>query len=267
MHVTTQPLRAVPDAPEHWRAEPGGQDEGLTVEQLAAQTGLTVRNIRAHQSRGLLPPPEVRGRVGYYGPEHVARLRLVREMQADGYNLNAIKKLLEGSQGDAEQLLGLRRLLTEPFESEQPEIVTAEELEERFGVASAKEIARAEKLGVLVPLGKQRWEAPSPSLLRAAEEVIRRGASLESVLSVTDSLKRHSEAVARRFVKLFLDDVWHPFDEAGQPEGRWPEIVESIERLRPLASEALLAVFKQAMTREVEEAFGKELERVARKAG
>ena len=28
---------------------------------------MTVRNIRAHQSRALLPPPQVRGRTGYYG--------------------------------------------------------------------------------------------------------------------------------------------------------------------------------------------------------
>ena len=53
----------------------------LTIEQLAAQTGMSVRNIRAHQARGLLAPPEVRMRVGYYGPEHVAQLRQIRELQ------------------------------------------------------------------------------------------------------------------------------------------------------------------------------------------
>ncbi len=55
-----------------------GVSADLTIEQLAAQTGMTVRNIRAHQARGLLDPPEVRLRVGYYGPEHVARIRLIR---------------------------------------------------------------------------------------------------------------------------------------------------------------------------------------------
>ncbi len=62
----------------------------LTVEQLAYETGMSVRNIRNHQSRGLLPPPEVRARIGYYGPEHVARLRLIQEMQAEGFKLSAI---------------------------------------------------------------------------------------------------------------------------------------------------------------------------------
>src|SRR5665809_133021 len=73
-----------------------GKDERLTIEQVAHETGMTVRNIRAHQSRGLLPPPEVRNSTGYYGADHVARLRLIQEMQADGYNLNAIKRRRRG---------------------------------------------------------------------------------------------------------------------------------------------------------------------------
>jgi DNA-binding transcriptional MerR regulator len=56
----------------------------MTIRQLAERTGMTVRNIRAHQTRGLLPPPVVRGRTGYYDEEHVARIELTRQMQADG---------------------------------------------------------------------------------------------------------------------------------------------------------------------------------------
>ena len=33
-------------------------DADLTIDQLAQRTGMTVRNLRAHQSRGLLLPPE-----------------------------------------------------------------------------------------------------------------------------------------------------------------------------------------------------------------
>ena len=57
-------------------------DNDLTIDELARQIGMTVRNVRAHQSRGLLPPPELRGRTGYYGPEHVARLKLIQELQS-----------------------------------------------------------------------------------------------------------------------------------------------------------------------------------------
>ncbi len=60
---------------------------------------MTVRNIRAHRARGLLPAPEVRERIGYYGPEHLARLRLIARMQADGFNLRAIERLLDAAHG------------------------------------------------------------------------------------------------------------------------------------------------------------------------
>src|SRR5579872_2100988 len=86
----------------------------LTVEQLAAEVGMSVRNIRNHHTRGLLPAPEVRARVGYYNAEHVARLRLILDLQADGFNLTAIERLLSGSDGLAERLLGLRRAVTTP---------------------------------------------------------------------------------------------------------------------------------------------------------
>src|SRR5437773_8692811 len=93
----------------------------LTIDELARRTGMTVRNIRAHQSRGLLPPPEIRGRTGYYGPGHAARLELIGEMQADGFNLQAIKRLLGTSDGAVEELLGFRRALMVPFQQEEPE--------------------------------------------------------------------------------------------------------------------------------------------------
>src|SRR4051794_1983831 len=77
----------------------GAADTGeahLTIEQLAAEVGMSVRNIRNHHTRGLLPPPEVRARVGFYSAEHVARLRLILDLQADGFNLTAIERLLSG---------------------------------------------------------------------------------------------------------------------------------------------------------------------------
>src|SRR5919201_4891350 len=91
----------------------------LTIDELARETGMTVRNIRSHATRGLLPPPEVRARTGYYGPEHVARLRLIQELQSNGYNLAAIKHLLSRTEAEsAEQVLGFARVLLEPFEDE-----------------------------------------------------------------------------------------------------------------------------------------------------
>src|SRR5256885_15495738 len=104
----------------------------LTIEQLAAEVGMSVRNIRSHQSRGLLPPPEVRARVGYYGPEHVARLNLILDLQADGFNLAAIERLVNAASGSAARPLDLRRALAAPFEAETPAGVTGADPPQRF---------------------------------------------------------------------------------------------------------------------------------------
>ena len=245
-------LRAVPD--------PGDGEQRLTVEQLAQATGMTVRNIRNHQSRGLLPPPEVVARTGFYGAHHVERLNLIREMQADGFNLNAIKRLL--SAGD-DQLLRFRRAVTAPFEVESPEILTEAELEERFGPLDQGTLAKAERLEILLPLGEGRYEVPSPTLLRAAVEAVERGIDMRAALGAVERVKSSMESASRTFVRLFLEELWKPVRSSPDVEQRWPEVAESIEKLRPVASEAVLALFKQALAAEIEGAFARELEKLS----
>lgn len=246
---------------------PGGAANGydLTIEQLAAEVGMSVRNIRNHHTRGLLPPPEVRARVGYYNAEHVARLRLILDLQADGFNLTAIERLLSGSDGLAERLLGLRRAVTTPFEAEAPEMITAAELLERFGEVDGKDIERVRRMKLLIPLGDDRFEVPSPALMQAAEEVMGLGISLHTALALVERVSRDCESISRAFTKLFLREIWDPFEQEGQPDERWDELIDAVNSLRPLASEALLALFKQRMTTQLEDAFGKVIEHQAKR--
>jgi DNA-binding transcriptional MerR regulator len=236
----------------------------LTIDELAQKTQMTVRNLRAHQSRGLLPPPEVRGRTGYYGPEHVARVELIRELQNEGFNLEAIRKLLEGAGGSSAEVLRFTRAVREPFEDEQPEIVTVEELAEQFGGGDPGLLEKAEKLGLLRPLGDGRYEQLSPRLATAGAELLTLGVSGEDALELVGHIRRHADSIAQRFARMFIEQVWKPFDEAGRPEERWPEVREAIERVRPLAADAVLSVFQLAMSDEAEKAFGREVERVAK---
>jgi DNA-binding transcriptional MerR regulator len=260
------PGRGVAPASARGADAPPAPPDALTIEQLAAEVGMSVRNIRNHQSRGLLSPPEVRARVGYYDANHVARLRLIVDLQADGFNLAAIERLMSASGGVAERLLGLRQAMTTSFETEAPEVVTGEELMARFGEVDLKTAERIRKLGLLVALGDDRFEIPSPALLRAAEEVTALGIPLPAALALVERLSRDCESIARAFVKLFMSELWSPFEQAGQPEERWDETIEAIHRLRAISSEALLAMFKQRMTSQVERAFGKVLEQQARRS-
>src|SRR4051795_10530267 len=241
--------------------------EKLTIDALARLTGMTVRNIRAHQSRGLLPPPDIEGRTGYYGPEHVARIELISEMQADGFNLAAIKRLLEDRPGSDTEMLGFKRALMAPWEDEEHEFITAEDLFKRLELDIAnpdpKRLERAVEMGFLVDLGEGRFEIPSPTLFRAAEELRALGIDADTALDVLEEIERGSRSIARAFVGLFVEQVWRPFAAGGQSENEWPDVRKAIERLRPLATDAMMAVFRRTMTEAVEQRFGEELERRA----
>ena len=241
--------------------------EELTIDELARRTGMTVRNIRAHQSRGLLPAPQVRGRTGFYGPEHESRINLIRELQADGYKLEAIGRLLDSAGGSSEEVLRFTRAVKAPFEDEEPQIVSAEELAERWdaGEAAPQLLRKAEKLGILRPLPDGNFEELSPTLGRASAELARLGIPAEKALDVASELRKHSSAVAKVFVELFMRQIWKPFEDQGRPETELPEVRDALERLRPLASDALLAMFQLVMTEAVEDRMGREVERIQRR--
>jgi DNA-binding transcriptional MerR regulator len=238
----------------------------LTIEQLAQETGLSVRNLRSHHARGLLPPPEVRVRVGYYGPEHIERLRVIQELQDEGLKLDGIKRLLEEPQPTGEGILRMKKAADATADVEEPEVVSGSELAERLKLddsQAAKALAKAEKLGLLLPVGDGLYEVPTPSLLAAAEEAHRMGIHVLHALDAIAEVERASQSVSKRFVKLFMQDVWKPFAEEGMPEERWPAVAEAMERTRPLAAHAVLGMFRQTMGREVETTFAEIAKRLS----
>lgn len=227
----------------------------LTVDELAREAGMTVRNVRAHQSRGLLPPPEVRGRTGYYGPEHVGRLRLIAELQGEGFNLTAIQRVLERVPPGAATSTFEFGLEVRSGWDEEPQVITREQLAERFGADDQAVTERSVKLGILIPLGGDRFEVPSPMLLEVGEELVAMGVPMPAVLDVAERITKHGDGIAKSFVDLFIREVWKPFDDAGRPEARWHEVAEALERARPLALKAVEAIMRRSLARQSDAAF------------
>lgn len=235
-------------------------EPGLTIDELAQRVGMTVRNVRAHQARGLLPPPEVKGRTGYYGDDHVARLELIKDMQADGFNLRAIRHALDAlPPGSGPEALEFRRRVVAPWTEEEPEIVERAALDAAVGGNDEATFAEAVRLGILRPIDDTRVEVPAPALLRAAAEVVALGVPLADLLKLQKDLNRHMAAVAKAFVRLYVEHVWHPFVAAGQPEEMWPGVRDALDRLQPIAGDTLLATFRLSMEQATLDAVGTEL--------
>lgn len=226
----------------------------LTIEQLAAATGLTVRNIREHQTRGLLPPPELEGRKGSYDDRHLARLRLIRQLQEQGLNLQAIHWLLERAPEEAtEEVMRFERALFAPWGSDSPLHWSIEDFESRFGIFDEGLIQRAVDLGLIRPTG-DGWEILSPRLMEAGGDLHSVGIPLAAALDVAEVLQEHTGAVARSFVAIFIDHVWAPFEAAGRPAEQWETVRRALEQLRGIATQALMAVFQQSMQRTIDKA-------------
>jgi DNA-binding transcriptional MerR regulator len=229
---------------------------GLTIDALAARVGMTVRNVRAYAGRGLLPPPRLRGRTGLYDEEHLARLTLIQQMLAEGYTLAAVERVLaHAPEGVTAAGLALHRALLTPWLPEEPEVLDRAALEARAGVPIDEELLTLlADLGVVVPLPDGRLEVVSPTLLRAGLQVVALGIPPERVVATQQRVAEHAAAAARLYVELFRDTVWREFAAAGQPPDQWPRVQQAVERVQPVASQAMLATFRIAMGQAVDAA-------------
>ncbi len=235
-------------------------DDELTVDQLAAKVGMTVRNVRAYAGRGLLPPPRLVGRTGYYGADHVARLTLVRELLDKGYTLSAVERMLEDLP-DGPMGLSLFESLVSPWTPTEPEFVDELQLAQRAGVPhDPATIDKLVELGVVDRTDAEgRLKVHNPDLLRAGLDVIALGVPLDAIFELLPKLFAEAEAVSKLYVNLFRDTVWRSFVDAGMPAEGWPDVQRTIDHIIPLAGQALIATFREAMGREIETAVGEEL--------
>ncbi|MGZ4743722.1 MAG: MerR family transcriptional regulator [Oryzihumus sp.] len=237
----------------------GPREGELTIDQLAARTGMTVRNVRAYSTRGLIPPPRLVGRTGYYGAEHVARLTLVREMLDQGYTLTAAERMLASAPSSGSQALGLYHSLMSPWDSE-PEVLEPETLAAQARVPHDPAVVdRLIEMGLAERLEDGRLRIPNAGLLRAGLEVIGLGIPVEDVLALVPGLRQQAGAVAESFVELFRSTLWADFMAAGMPDKEWPRMQEKVEAIIPLAGQALVAAFQEAMRGAIERAMGEEL--------
>lgn len=243
-------------------------DEGgleLTVDELARRAGVTVRNVRAYQDKGLIPPPTRRGRVGIYTELHLLRLRLIKRLLERGYNLANIRELLaafDQGQGVAD-FVGIEGALSSPWSTEVPGYVTLDEVMKSFGATSPNALAKAIELGMLEPEG-DRFRVPSPRVYHAGEELVRAGIPLEAVLEQAAALREDIEHVAAGFAELVAQHLFDaPYGSRHlPPPGEMPRLAAIITRLRPLAEQVVTAELSRALEQAVHDALGDRLARV-----
>ncbi|MGW0791495.1 MerR family transcriptional regulator [Streptomyces sp. NPDC002911] len=237
----------------------GTYEPTLTVDELAARAGVTVRTVRFYSTRGLLPPPMIGPRrVGHYGPDHLSRLALIEELQHQGMTLAAIERYLQQLPPDlSAQDLAIHRALVASWAPDSAEDVQRTELERRAGRAlSEQDMDRLAAMGVLERPGEA--EGPflvDPGLLRLGVELLDVPIAHETILAARTVLLEHTRAAAHELTRLFRDEVWNPYRERESD----PEHVEAMKSLsahmQPMVLQALLTAFQRSLKEELRAAF------------
>ncbi|MBD3580805.1 MULTISPECIES: MerR family transcriptional regulator [Streptomyces] len=234
----------------------GVPEPTLTVDELAARAGVTVRTVRFYSTRGLLPPPVIGPRrVGRYGPEHLSRLALIEELQRHGMTLSAIARYLDALPDDlSPHDLAIHRALVSSWAPDSAEEVSLEELQRRAGRPLPEEDLRRLAAMNVVGGGPERFRVDL-SLLRLAVALLDVPISHGTVLAAREVLLEHARATARELTRLFRDEVWGPFTE-GEDD---PERVESMKALsahmQPMVVQALVTAFQRSLREELKAQF------------
>lgn len=219
-------------------------DGEMTVDELAARTGMTVRTLRFYASEGLLPPPHRRGRVAYYDAGHRMRLDLVRTLQKHGYTLSAIQRVLERIPENASPAeYAVQSAVLAPWLSEETEQLDRAGLERRIGRR-----IEDDQIDYLVSLGALEHRPDgsflaAPAMLGHAAELMQLPVPREVLRESADIIAEHARAVANGLTELFARAIWGPYQRG---EIDHEQVVAILERMRPLALQGLLGAFARA---------------------
>lgn len=214
----------------------------MTIDELAARSGVTTRNIRSYQSRGLLASPTLVGRTGYYGAKHLERLRHIRLLQRDGLNLEAIRRIVSDT--------ALVRTVLGSFADAEPYEVDADELRGRLGAeGDAASTRRALSLGLIELSGSGRVRVLLPTLVSVAEELAGMGLPLTVQLDAVEVLARASESIAE--IGLNEEALGALIAASGVAGASTEELQEFVARLRSVVVDAVDALVSRAISERI----------------
>jgi len=225
--------------------EPDAVDE-LSLDELAARSGVSGRTIRYYQSEGVLPKPRRDGREARYTQEHVERLELIAELQERGLKLEAIKDLVgSGNHRSVSAWLGIDAVLRTSWSDDRRESLTLAEVHELLAEHPRRLVGELVDVGLLVREDDGSLVAPSRGLLDLTVRMLDAGVSIDIASRAAELLRRRLTKAADDLVDLFESETGRSFAGKGRPD----EVAAALDVLRPIALDASRLILAQELER------------------
>jgi DNA-binding transcriptional MerR regulator len=223
------------------------------LDELARQAGVASTTVRLYRARGLLAPPRLEGRTGWYDDTHLSRLRLIARLQGEGYSLAGIANLLEQwEQGRSlDAVIGVETELDALIGDVHAIVLEPGELLDRFPVGSMTPelMQRAGSLGLIQATDDGKVRVTDRRFLDTGAALAHLGIPADVILDEWEALATHTDDIAARFIALFETHL-APLDwRHGLDTHKARHLASSLGQLQATARQVLAAALDASVAR------------------
>lgn len=234
------------------------------LDELARRAGVASTTVRLYQSKGLLPPPRLEGRTGWYDDAHLSRLRLIARLQGEGYSLAGIANLLEQwEQGRSlDAVIGVEAELDALLGDVHAVVLDPTELLGRFpeGALTPDVMHRAVSLGLVQPTEDGKVRVADRRFLESGSALAHLGIPADVILDEWEALAAHTDDIAARFVALFEARLAPADWQRGLDSEETRELAHTLARVQSIARHVLAAALDASVARLGRERLGELIE-------
>lgn len=223
------------------------------LDELARRANVASTTVRLYQTKGLLAPPRLEGRTGYYDDSHLSRLRLIARLQNEGHSLAGIANLLEQwEQGRSlDAVIGVEAELDALLGEVHAIVLDPAELLERFpqGMMTAELIQRAAALGLAQPTGDEKIRLADRRFLETGSTLAHLGIPADVILDEWEALTAHTDEIAARFIDLFEAHLAPADWQTGLDTDQARQLAQTLAKLQATARQVLAAALDASIGR------------------